>query len=134
DPEPVGTNHATGQSFQITAVNVGNPDLNPEKADTVTFGLVFRPSFEPLNGLEVSADYYSVKVNDAIGQLGTQNITNFCFQGQAALCQYVERDPQARTLTRVFNPFLNIAEVKVRGVDYELQYQRHPSWMTQLPQ
>jgi outer membrane receptor protein involved in Fe transport len=134
DPAPVGVGGATGQSFQITSVAVGNPGLNPEKADTMTFGLVFRPSFDALNGLQVSADYYSVKVNDAIGQLGFQNITTFCFQGQTALCQFVERDPQAGTLTRVLNPYLNIAEVKVRGVDYEVQYQIRPTWITQQSQ
>jgi iron complex outermembrane recepter protein len=134
DPAPVGVGGVANQSFQITSVAVGNPNLDPEKADTVTFGLVFRPSFDLLNGLQLSADYYSVKVDDAIGQLGTQNITTFCFQGQTALCQYVERDPQAGTLTRVFNPYLNIAEIKVRGIDYEAQYVAHPSWITQMPQ
>jgi len=134
DPLPVGTGGATNQSFQITSVAVGNPDLNPEKADTMTLGLVFRPSFDLLNGLQLSADYYSVKVDGAIGQLGVQNITTFCFQGQTALCKYVERDPAANTLTRVFNPYLNIAEVKVRGIDYEVQYQRHPTWITQQAQ
>jgi outer membrane receptor protein involved in Fe transport len=134
DPAAVGAGGARNQSFQITAVNVGNPDLNPEKADTVTFGVVFRPSFAFLTGLQLSADYYSVKVKDAIGQLGTQNITQFCFDGQTTLCQYVERDPQAGTLTRVFNPYLNIAQVKVRGVDLELQHVSNPEWFTKRPQ
>ncbi len=34
DPAPVGLNGATNQSFQITSVAVGNPEVNPEKADT----------------------------------------------------------------------------------------------------
>lgn len=134
DPAPVGVNNARGQSFQITSVNVGNPDLNPEKADTTTFGVVYRPSFDLLSGLQLSADYYAVKVDDAIGQLGTQNITTFCFNGQTELCRFVERDPAAGTLTRVFNPFLNIAEVKVRGVDLEVQYLRNPEWIGTRPQ
>ncbi len=134
DPAAVGVGGATNQSFQITSVAVGNAHLNPEKGDTLTFGAVFRPSFDWLNGVQLSADYYSVKVKDAIGQLGVQNITTFCFQGQTALCQYVERDPQAGTLTRVFNPYLNIAQVKVRGIDFEAQYLAHPEWLTHLPQ
>jgi iron complex outermembrane recepter protein len=134
DPAPVGVGGAVNQSFQITSVAVGNANLDPEKADTVTFGAIFRPSFAWLSGLQLSADYYTIKVKDAIGQLGVQNITTFCFQGQTALCQYVERDPQAGTLTRVFNPYLNIAEVKVRGMDLEVQYVAHPEWITQRPQ
>jgi len=134
DPEPVGLNGARNQSFQITSVAVGNPNLDPEKADTITFGAIFRPSFAPLEGVQLSADYYSVKVKDAIGQLGIQNITNFCSNGQAVLCQYVERDPLSRTLTRVLNPYLNIAEVKVRGIDIEAQYLAHPEWISSMPQ
>lgn len=134
DPAPVGLNGTTNQSFQITSVAVGNPDLDPEKADTLTLGAVFRPTFDALRGLQLSADFYSIKVKDAIGQLGTQNITTFCFNGQTTLCKYVERDPLAGTLTRVFNPFLNIAEVKVRGVDLEAQYVANPQWISQMAQ
>ena len=134
DPAPVGLNGARNQSFQITSVAVGNPNLDPEKADTVTFGAVYSPSFALLQGLQLSADYYSVKVEDAIGQLGVQNITTFCFNGQTVLCQYVERDPQAGTLTRVFNPYLNIAEVKVKGIDLEAQYVTRPEWISGRPQ
>ena len=134
DPEPVGLNGARNQSFQITSVAVGNPNLDPEKADTITLGAIFRPSFAILEGMQLSVDYYSVKVKDAIGQLGVQNITTFCSTGQASLCQYVERDPQARTLTRVFNPYLNIAELKVRGIDIEAQYLAHPEWFSHMPQ
>ena len=72
----------------------------------------------------------------ALASIGStdKNITTFCFNGQTALCQYVERDPQAGTLTRVFNPYLNIAQVKVRGVDFEAQYLAHPTWITQMSQ
>jgi iron complex outermembrane recepter protein len=134
DPAPVGVGGATGQSFQITSVAVGNPNLDPEEADTVTFGAIFRPSFAVLNGLQLSADYYDVDVKGAIGQLGVQNVTNFCFQGVTELCQYVERDPSSGTLTRVLNPFLNIAKVKVRGFDLEAQYAANPEWFGDVPQ
>jgi iron complex outermembrane recepter protein len=134
DPAPVGVGGATGQSFQITSVAVGNPNLDPEKAKTITLGAVFRPSFDLLSGLQLSADYYDVEVAGAIGQLGVQNVTNFCFQGITELCQYVERDPQAGTLTRVLNPYLNIAAMKVKGMDFEAQYVTNPSWFREVPQ
>ena len=134
DPAPVGLNNAKNQSFQITSVAVGNPNLDPEKADTLTFGAIFRPTFALLEGVQLSADYYSVKVKEAIGQLGVQNITTYCFTGQTELCKYVERDPLAGTLTRVFNPYLNIAQVKVRGIDMEAQYLAHPEWFSHMAQ
>jgi len=135
DPAPVGINGAPNQSFQITSVAVGNPNLKPEKADTLTLGAVFTPSFKLLDGLQLSADYYSIRVRDAIGQLGIQNIVNYCWTGQTVLCQYVQRDPLAgNTLTRVFNPYLNIAQVKVRGIDFEAQYLAHPTLLPRVSQ
>jgi iron complex outermembrane receptor protein len=134
DPAPVGVGGATNQSFQITSVAVGNEDLDPEKADTLTLGAVYRPSFDLLSGLQLSADFYDIQVDDAIGQLGVQNVTTFCFQGVTELCQYVERDPASGTLTRVLNPYLNIAEVEVRGMDFEVQYVRNPEWFREIPQ
>ena len=67
DPLPVGLNNATNQSFQITSVAVGNPDLNPEKADTVTFGAIYRPSFALLEGLRQGAWRYLPDTSLGVG-------------------------------------------------------------------
>jgi iron complex outermembrane receptor protein len=114
-------------SVQITSVAVGNPTLKPEKADTKTFGAVYRPRW--LDGLQLSVDYYDVSVSDAIGQLGFQRIVSDCFNGVTSLCQYVERDATTLVIGRVLNPYLNIAKTKVRGVDYEAQYALHPDFL-----
>jgi outer membrane receptor protein involved in Fe transport len=50
-----------GQTQSITG---GNPFLDPEIADTVTYGLVWTPSFA--EGLSVSLDYFTILVEDAI--------------------------------------------------------------------
>ena len=42
----------------------GNPDLQPEKADTLSFGLAFQPSFAP--GLRLQMDYFDISIEDAI--------------------------------------------------------------------
>ena len=52
------------QSFDITTAQGGNPDLGLEEADTLTFGLVYQPSW--LEGLQFSADYYDVDLDGAI--------------------------------------------------------------------
>ncbi len=67
----------------------GNPDVDPEKADTVTFGVVFQPSAGVLDGLSLSADWYKIDVKDALGQLQFQDIVTGCSRGAADLCQYV---------------------------------------------
>ncbi len=46
-------------------VQVGNPDLKPEKSNTLTFGLVLRPGGWA-QGLTFTADYYNIRVKDGI--------------------------------------------------------------------
>src|SRR5690606_33775345 len=61
-------------NFQITSVAGGNPNLRPEVADTVVAGLVYQPSW--LEGFRVSADWYEVKIKDAVSTLGLQRIVD----------------------------------------------------------
>lgn len=114
---------------QITSVAVGNPDLNPEFADTVVAGFVFQPSW--LEGFQLSSDWYQVDVQDAISQLNVQRVVNECASGNASFCQYVERDDQ-NIIGRVFNPFFNLASQYVEGVDTELSYRFEPDFLGSL--
>jgi iron complex outermembrane recepter protein len=122
---------STGQpsSVQITSVAVGNPNLDPEFADTIVAGFVYQPSW--IDGLQISSDYYEVDVQGAIGQLGLQRVVNDCVGGVTDLCQYIERDP-AGIITRVFNPFYNIASQYVEGVDTEVVYRIEPNFFSSM--
>jgi iron complex outermembrane recepter protein len=109
--------------FQITSVNVGNPNLVPEKADTVTAGIVVQPGD---TGLQFSIDGYDIKLAGAIGQLGVQGILNECIAtaGASPLCANIQRDPLTGAVTTVYNPYLNINAAEVRGYDYELLWNK----------
>ena len=43
----------------------GNPNLSPEKADSLTAGVILQPRFIP--GLALTADYFNIKVKNVIG-------------------------------------------------------------------
>ncbi len=106
-----------------TSFTGGNPSVDPEKADTITFGAVWQPS-GALQGFSASVDWYDIDINGAISQLPQQTIVDRCASGaQPELCQYVARDAnsQIRALTILF---LNAANVRIRGIDTELQYTR----------
>ena len=118
---------STTCSYTVTPVTTGNPDLKPEQADTKTFGLVYRPRF--IENLQMSADYFDIKVKDAIGTLGYQRIATDCFNGVTELCKYVERDPVTQVIGRVLDTYLNIANTQVKGVDFEVQYSAHPDFL-----
>lgn len=108
--------------YSLSATSTGNPAVEPEKADTFTVGAVYQPS--QVDGLSMSLDWYSISINDAIGQLGPQAIIDNCYAGQTTLCPLITRDPQTREIVFVQNTFLNVAEAKAVGTDFEVQYTR----------
>ncbi len=109
-------------TVNVTIFSGGNPNVNPEKADTYTVGAVVQPKFIP--GLSVSADWYRIKLNGAIGQLTTQNVVNQCEAGAADLCSLITRDSVTDRLILVGNVYVNINEQLVRGIDMEADYHR----------
>ncbi len=123
---PTGDATGTPTTFQITTTAVGNPDLTPEEADTMTAGFVVEPQG---TGLQFSVDWYDIDLSDAIGQLGVQRIVNECLANAASpLCAYVFRDPGTNAVTAVRNPWLNINNARVRGLDYELLWSKDTDW------
>ncbi len=112
-----------GPSVSITRFSGGNPNVRPELADTITAGAVFQPTFIP--GFSVSLDWYSIKLKDAIAQVGTQAVVNNCFNGDTSYCSLVTRDPTTQALLLVGDVFVNIAQSKVSGVDLEVAYRRN---------
>jgi outer membrane receptor protein involved in Fe transport len=114
-------------NFQITTVSGGNPNLTPEIADTVVAGFVYQPNF--IDGLRLSTDWYEVKIRDAVGTLGIQRIVDECYNGNQAICAQIERDPTTGFIGRVFNTYLNVAQAKVEGVDFEVGYNLEPNFL-----
>jgi len=107
-----------GQSIATLNISSGNTDLAPEVADTITYGAVFTPSAFP--GLHLSLDYYDIEIADAIGSLGSQRIINECEAGNQELCSLITLTPQNTLI--VYNPTLNLAQIKNSGYDFEALY------------
>lgn len=112
---------ATTTTTQVPTQSGGNPNLLPEISYTKTVGLTVQPSAIP--GLQMSVDYYDIKVKDYIAAVGAPTLVNQCFQGVQAACQFVTRD-SAGVLTFVRNVSANANELSVAGFDIELGY-RH---------
>lgn len=112
------------QNVNITSTQIGNPDLVPEKADTVVIGLVYQPG--GVEGLSMSVDRYEVDISDSISTLADDDVVNECFFNMV-LCQYVFRTNDG-TLSTVHRPFLNLDQAKVQGVDFEVAYTREVDW------
>ncbi len=105
----------------VTRFSGGNPAVRPEEADTFTVGAVFTPDFLP--GLALSLDYYDISISGAIGQVGTQEVVNRCFeQNVQQFCDLISLDPTNDTIALVGDIFVNVAEASVRGLDFEGNY------------
>lgn len=112
--------------YATTAIRAGNPNVDPEKADTLTFGFVYQPQW--LDGFNLSIDYYDIKIADAISSLGAQNILDQCFAGATSVCSLITRDPATGQVDEINNTFLNVAEARSNGVDMEASYRRPVEW------
>ncbi|GAA0621311.1 TonB-dependent receptor [Brevundimonas kwangchunensis] len=115
----------TSQSNQHNFLQGGDPNLEPEEADTYTFGFVVTPSFLPR--FNFSVDYYKIKVDNLIGQIGAQNILDACYSaGNAQSCSLIVRDPVTGALWsdagRVIDLNTNIGGVETSGVDINANY------------
>lgn len=105
-----------------TSFTGGNPNVNPEQADTTTFGLVWQPS-DLLQGFSASVDWYDINISGALGTLPQQSIVDRCAAGATDLCQFVKRDA-SNQIVRIDVLFLNLSNQRIRGLDAEMQYSK----------
>ena len=110
-----------GNSFIFTASrNSGNPNVDPEEADTLTFGAVYQPSWLP--GFSISGDWYDIKIDGAMAQPPFQDIVDNCFAGAQELCDLIERSPETGQITRITTIYFNLDELRLKGFDLEMRY------------
>jgi iron complex outermembrane receptor protein len=124
DPGQIGIFEAADPFPAQIFAQGGNPELEPERADTYTVGLVIQP--EPVAGLSLAVDYYRIEIDNAIGQVGEPGAVRLCFNSNdvnSAFCQRLVRGPSGN-IVELTNPQFNLAVAKTRGVDMVLDLQR----------
>lgn len=114
----------------------GNPNLMPETSNSLTVGAVWQPRFIP--NFDVTIDYWDIKIEDIIYQLGYTQIMNLCvdlptIQNQYCAAQGRNQTPATPTaqhgiLLPAGAPLYvnaqqgNIASMRARGIDVGLNY------------
>lgn len=118
-PEQYGS-VPTNPAGQYNAIFGGNPDLQPEKSDSITFGVVFTPT-EWLEGLSLSLDYWNIEIEDAIDDIDPEFIVRQCAAtGDPALCDLINRGPNGNLWigqAAVTSTDVNIGFFDVAGID-----------------
>ena len=127
-------------TFQATTLQGGNPNLQPETAETLTFGLVLTPSF--LENLTVAIDYFDVEITDAVGTAPTSEVISACYASAGfsdPLCALivgpafpgVDETPSPGAPTRrnsnlqisgVLQSSANLATYQTSGIDFQVKY------------
>jgi outer membrane receptor protein involved in Fe transport len=132
---PAGTigiiTNPTAAQANITAG--GNLNLQPEKADTWTLGVVFQPDFLPRFNL--SLDYYNIKINDVLGTPLPDDIISACFDNITAAsasdpaCTSIRRNPitggldgDPATTPGLFGLTNNLGRLYTDGFDLLMNY------------
>ncbi|RZM33182.1 MAG: TonB-dependent receptor, partial [Sphingomonas sp.] len=129
---PTTYDYVYAQTLEI--VSGGNPQLDVEKSDSYTYGVLLQPRFIP--GLTLSVDYYNIKVNNVITAPSAQGIINSCYDSPTTgnqFCSLFTRVPAGQTGAvgeeqyrivegSLQQTLLNYAKLQVRGIDVDLNY------------
>jgi iron complex outermembrane receptor protein len=111
---------------QYNGQSGGNPNLTPEKSDSLTAGIVLQPRWLPRFALSV--DYFNIRVKNAVGSIGADLILSQCIaSGDPFYCSKIHRAPTSGSLflgTSGYVEDLNVnaAAFSTRGVDINASY------------
>ena len=114
------TDPHTGQNVQIYVLSAGNPNLVPEESTTVSGGIVLTPHW--IDGLSLSADWYSISISKAIVTIGSSTILANCKAGQALYCGQLIFGGPGGALSQINSGPLNADSQTVSGLDFQADY------------
>ncbi len=115
-------NPFTGRVGTITSQTLGNPNLVPEVADTLTAGIVFQPTWTWAQGFRASLDMYRITMHGVIGAVGGAETLDRCFAGDKNFCAAITFANAAGDVSFVRAQTYNINKLATNGVDLDVQY------------
>lgn len=118
---PVGAQQANSQ---ISVTTGGNPTLDPESADSLTFGMVWSPEFATETAwsdrLDLEVTYYKHEIDGAIQAIDAQTQLDLCVETLAA--QYCDGITRASTgvIGSFENRLVNFGSIETDGFDIDV--------------
>ena len=110
----------------------GNPDLDPETADTLTGGIVVRPGFESswVRDLQFTIDWYRIEIDDAVTYIDALTAVRSCFDptfnpslaADNYWCTLFGRDSATGQIVDAVDTYRNLATSMTSGVDVQLDW------------
>ena len=110
----------------------GNPDLDPETADTLTVGVVLTSPFASrwLDRLQVSLDWYRIEIDEAIVTVVADEFISRCFdrtfnpafEVSNQWCGMFSRNPTSGDIVDAYEILRNSEGLRTSGVDLQLDW------------
>lgn len=113
---------------RFTGQTGGNPNLQEEEAESITYGVVLQPRFLP--GFSATVDYWSIEIENAIAAVAAQDIVNSCYDAPNLSNQYCAlftrnrnaASPTFRGFNYLLQTQLNFSRLEASGVDFAINY------------
>jgi len=104
----------------------GNPDLQPEKSESLSAGIIFQPQGVP--GLRISLDYTRIEKTGEIARMQPQEVVDneAYFPGRVVRGAPLPGDPAgwAGPITLIDTTLANVSAAKIGAYDLQLDYAR----------
>lgn len=102
----------------------GNDTIQPEKSETVSYGVVYTPEF--VGDLDITIDYYDIEITDAVSQIQPIAALTSCYIDNPTagnpLCGAVLRDPQTGLISQTLVNDFNLAVLSQSGFDIGIRF------------
>lgn len=122
-PTAVANSGASGSNFLYISQFFGNPGLAPEKARSLTAGVIIS---DVVPRFSLTADFYDILIKGSIGTAGVDRVIAGCYaSGSSAIdpfCNDIERDPITGEVVSIFDGFRNLGSEARRGIDLSASY------------
>ena len=115
--------------LRVDGVSGGNPELDPEQADTYTLGVVLTNQFDTLGDVQVSLDWYRIDIEDGIGRWQAKSAVDRCFdrdfnptyQVKNIYCSFFERRADTGEIFALIVD-RNIGGLRTSGTDLQIDW------------
>ena len=135
----IATDFEAFEALSIRGTVGGNPNLTSETSDSFTAGFVLNPT----DSITLSLDYYSIDIEDAISQVGAQDIVNLCLRDANGVnnefCGLISRNagpndgPRGEPvggILSIASGFVNASAIEAKGIDLAFNYSGDASDVT----
>jgi iron complex outermembrane recepter protein len=116
--------------FTTSAITKGGADqgLEAETAKTLNVGIVLNPSLPDSFGeFAFAVDYFRIRIKDEVTRIGSGALLRLCyddpqFRSGGRFCRNIEPRAAGSNALTVNDSFVNIANQRASGFDYNLRY------------